>query len=96
MSGYAAIHEFDDVTVWLDNDADGILDAADDVQISDDFGFGSISTAFDCGERSVNGRLSPSVPCALPTGFANSSPERPADGVHGARRGDCAASLLHR
>ena len=45
--GGSSAQEFDDVKVFIDNDEDGILDAADDVQLSDDFASNVMSLTYD-------------------------------------------------
>jgi len=39
------------LTIWLGSGDGGILDAIDDVEISDSFNSGSISMTFDCRRR---------------------------------------------
>ncbi len=46
-AGGSAAQTFNDVKVWLDHDEDGILDAADDVQVADSFDSGTISLSYD-------------------------------------------------
>ena len=50
--GGSAAQQYDDVKIWLDNDANGTLDSGDAVQVADDFSSSTLSLAYD-----ANGNL---------------------------------------
>ena len=45
--GGTSAQEFNDVNIFLDNDEDGILDTADDVQADDSFDSNAMSLTYD-------------------------------------------------
>ena len=58
-AGGTSAQEFNDVNIFLDNDEDGILDAADDVQANDGFESIAMSLTYDdngnCTSDGVHG-----------------------------------------
>jgi hypothetical protein len=46
-TGTEVAHEFDDVKIWLDHDADGTLDAGDEVPVADTYNRGALTLSYD-------------------------------------------------
>ncbi len=57
LTGYAVTHQFDDVTIWTETDADGTLDSNDTVQVADNFNSSSSSLSYDNNGNLTNDGL---------------------------------------